>query len=50
MTLQVECAYCQGVILKWEPGDDPDREHRNHFPDCDFYLRTEPDLGNNENI
>ncbi|OXU22592.1 hypothetical protein TSAR_012529 [Trichomalopsis sarcophagae] len=35
----VECAYCQGVILKWEPGDDPDREHRIHFPNCDFYMR-----------
>ncbi|XP_058810806.1 baculoviral IAP repeat-containing protein 7-like isoform X2 [Phymastichus coffea] len=39
----VECVYCQGVILKWEPGDDPDREHRIHFPNCDFHLRQETD-------
>ncbi|KAJ8678631.1 hypothetical protein QAD02_014418 [Eretmocerus hayati] len=42
-TDMVECVYCQGVVLRWEPGDDPDREHRIHFPNCDFYSKGETD-------
>lgn len=45
MCLQVECVYCRGVIMKWEPGDDPDREHRLHFPNCNFYLRQDFNQG-----
>ncbi|EFN85667.1 Apoptosis 2 inhibitor [Harpegnathos saltator] len=37
----VECIYCGGVLTKWEAGDDPDSEHRLHFPNCDFYMRYE---------
>ncbi|XP_012264181.2 baculoviral IAP repeat-containing protein 7 [Athalia rosae] len=37
----VECAFCRGVVMKWELGDDPDREHRIHFPSCDFYLHQD---------
>lgn len=30
----VRCAYCQGVIAKWETGDDPFTEHLRFFPTC----------------
>lgn len=30
----VRCAYCQGVIAKWEAGDDPFAEHLRFFPAC----------------
>lgn len=33
---KVRCAYCQGVVEKWEVGDDPDIEHRRLFPNCSF--------------
>ncbi|KAL7300585.1 hypothetical protein TKK_0006578 [Trichogramma kaykai] len=46
----VECAYCRGVILKWEPGDDPDTEHIKNFPHCDFQLRREENLDLSCNI
>ncbi|XP_012276923.1 baculoviral IAP repeat-containing protein 7-A isoform X2 [Orussus abietinus] len=39
----VECAFCRGLVMKWEPGDDPDREHRIHFPNCDFYMHQDVD-------
>lgn len=30
----VRCAWCQGVIAKWEQGDDPFVEHSKFFPSC----------------
>ncbi|KAK2587173.1 hypothetical protein KPH14_002922, partial [Odynerus spinipes] len=46
----VECAFCRGIILKWEPGDDPEREHRIHFPNCDFYMRQDNEDDTYEDI
>lgn len=31
---QVRCAWCQGVIAKWEIGDNPFAEHLRFFPEC----------------
>lgn len=31
---RVKCAYCDGVIEKWEPGDNPFEEHHRFFPTC----------------
>ncbi|XP_076230544.1 death-associated inhibitor of apoptosis 2 [Nomia melanderi] len=39
----VICAYCKGVLKKWERGDDPNVAHRIHFPQCDFYLHQNAD-------
>ncbi|KAJ1531810.1 hypothetical protein ONE63_000464 [Megalurothrips usitatus] len=33
---KVKCAFCSGIVGFWEPGDDPEREHRRHFPSCPF--------------
>lgn len=33
-TDHVCCAWCQGVIAKWEVGDDPFTEHLRFFPQC----------------
>ncbi|XP_031630939.1 death-associated inhibitor of apoptosis 2-like isoform X2 [Contarinia nasturtii] len=33
-TDQVKCAWCQGVIAKWEVGDNPFTEHLKFFPNC----------------
>lgn len=33
-TDHVCCAWCQGVIAKWEVGDDPFTEHLRFFPAC----------------
>lgn len=30
----VMCAWCHGVIGKWEIGDDPFTEHQKFFPNC----------------
>nr|BDV49824.1 MAG: baculoviral IAP repeat-containing protein [Penaeus semisulcatus pemonivirus] len=38
------CAFCGGIIGKWETGDTPREEHMRHFPKCPF-LRGEP-VGN----
>ncbi|KZC11010.1 Apoptosis 2 inhibitor [Dufourea novaeangliae] len=38
---RVQCVYCKGIVKKWESGDDPDKEHRKHFPKCDFYLHKD---------
>lgn len=32
----VQCAFCQGVVGYWDPGDVPMDEHRRHFPSCRF--------------
>ena len=36
--LQVQCAFCSGVVGHWEAGDDPSTEHRRHFPNCPLHL------------
>ncbi|CAG9860343.1 unnamed protein product [Phyllotreta striolata] len=33
-----QCAFCMGVVRAWEPGDDPDREHQRHFPECPYVV------------
>ncbi|XP_035670163.1 baculoviral IAP repeat-containing protein 3-like, partial [Branchiostoma floridae] len=33
---KVECAFCGGVLHQWERGDDPEVEHRRHYPHCPF--------------
>lgn len=33
---KTKCAFCDGVVGSWEMGDDPDREHKRHFPNCSF--------------
>ena len=32
----VQCAFCQGVVGYWDPGDLPLQEHRRHFGGCRF--------------
>lgn len=32
----MKCAFCSGVVGFWEVGDDPEKEHRRHFPSCPF--------------
>lgn len=34
-TDHVRCAWCQGVIAKWEEGDNPFTEHLRFFPHCE---------------
>ncbi|CAD7012398.1 unnamed protein product [Ceratitis capitata] len=31
---QVKCAWCKGIIAKWEEQDDAFEEHKRFFPDC----------------
>ncbi|KAK3931779.1 Baculoviral IAP repeat-containing protein 3 [Frankliniella fusca] len=33
---KVRCAFCSGAVGFWEAGDDPEKEHRRHFPACPF--------------
>ena len=33
---QVCCAYCNGIVFDWVPGDSPKKEHQYHFPLCGF--------------
>lgn len=35
-----KCAFCEGVVRAWEFGENPDREHKRHFPHCPFVLST----------
>lgn len=35
---KVRCAFCSGLIGQWEQGDDPEVEHRRHFPTCSFII------------
>ncbi|KAK4883076.1 hypothetical protein RN001_006395 [Aquatica leii] len=37
---KTKCAFCNGVILAWEVGDNPDYEHKRHFPNCSFVLQV----------
>ncbi|KAK7072052.1 hypothetical protein SK128_002759 [Halocaridina rubra] len=32
----VECVFCKGIVGYWDRGDQPDLEHRKHFPNCPF--------------
>ncbi|XP_042204179.1 baculoviral IAP repeat-containing protein 7-B-like [Homarus americanus] len=32
----VQCIFCKGIVGYWDPGDQPDIEHRKHFPNCPF--------------
>jgi len=38
------CAFCRRVLHRWQPGDDPDVEHRRSFPECPFVRQQ--DVGN----
>ncbi|CAH1961036.1 unnamed protein product [Acanthoscelides obtectus] len=31
-----KCAFCKGVVRAWEQGDNPDHEHKRHFPNCPY--------------
>ncbi|XP_036333865.1 death-associated inhibitor of apoptosis 2 [Rhagoletis pomonella] len=31
---QVKCAWCKGIIAKWEEQDDAFEEHKRFFPEC----------------
>lgn len=37
---KTKCAFCNGVVGSWEIGDNPDREHKRHFPECPFVRST----------
>lgn len=37
---KTKCAFCNGVVGSWEIGDNPDLEHKRHFPDCSFVRNT----------
>ncbi|XP_066999485.2 death-associated inhibitor of apoptosis 2 [Anabrus simplex] len=37
---KVKCAFCSGVVGHWEAGDDPDQEHRRHFPSCPLHYNV----------
>lgn len=41
---RTRCAFCRGVLHRWQPSDDPDDEHCRHFPDCPFVRQQ--DIGN----
>ncbi|XP_013401491.1 baculoviral IAP repeat-containing protein 7-B [Lingula anatina] len=33
---RVICFSCNGRLQSWKPGDNPESEHRRHFPTCDY--------------
>uniref|UniRef100_A0A0A9Y257 Apoptosis 2 inhibitor n=1 Tax=Lygus hesperus TaxID=30085 RepID=A0A0A9Y257_LYGHE len=33
---KVMCAYCDGIIVHWNPGDDPELIHQKCYPECQF--------------
>ena len=35
---KVQCAFCLGIVGRWESYDNPMIEHRRHFPRCPFIL------------
>ena len=37
----MKCFQCGGLLLNWEPEDDPWEEHERWFPDC-VHLRNRP--------
>ncbi|XP_003492056.1 putative inhibitor of apoptosis isoform X3 [Bombus impatiens] len=40
---EVQCTYCGGILRKWKLGDDPERKHREYFPNCNFYAHQDKD-------
>lgn len=30
------CFHCGGVLGRWDPGDDPSKDHATYFPWCQF--------------
>ncbi|XP_045136593.1 baculoviral IAP repeat-containing protein 3-like [Portunus trituberculatus] len=32
----VQCAFCRGIVGFWDEGDQPETEHKKHFPNCPF--------------
>ncbi|XP_013402166.1 uncharacterized protein LOC106167829, partial [Lingula anatina] len=38
---RVQCAFCEGVLRNWEPGDQPMQEHRRYLSTCPFILGLE---------
>ncbi|XP_060822999.1 baculoviral IAP repeat-containing protein 7 isoform X2 [Bombus pascuorum] len=39
----VQCTYCGGILRKWKLGDDPERKHKEYFPNCNFYVHQDKD-------
>lgn len=37
---RVQCAFCLGKVHGWEWGDNPETEHRRHFPSCPSHNRS----------
>ena len=33
---RVRCAFCNGILRNWQPGDEPLEKHQKHFPNCAF--------------
>ncbi|XP_013401394.1 inhibitor of apoptosis protein-like [Lingula anatina] len=33
---KVICFSCNGRLQSWQPGDNPELEHKRHFPTCDY--------------
>ncbi|XP_042855273.1 baculoviral IAP repeat-containing protein 7-B-like [Penaeus japonicus] len=33
---QTMCAFCRGIIMKWESEDTPRGEHTSYYPNCPF--------------
>jgi baculoviral IAP repeat-containing protein 7/8 len=40
----VQCAFCDGQLFNWVPGDQAVSEHRHFFPSCPFIMGN--DVGN----
>ena len=36
MADRVRCAFCNGILRNWQPGDEPLEVHQKHFPKCAF--------------
>ncbi|KAL1131911.1 hypothetical protein AAG570_011522 [Ranatra chinensis] len=41
---KVQCAYCNVLVERWEPGDEPDIEHVRHFPECPYMNRSSTEV------
>ena len=37
---RVKCAFCNGILRNWVPGDDPMEVHLKYFPKCAFFKDT----------
>ncbi|ELT99440.1 hypothetical protein CAPTEDRAFT_120337 [Capitella teleta] len=38
---RTQCAFCRGVLHRWESTDNPWEEHKKYFPSCPFVLGRE---------